>query len=657
MKKFWFILLILNSINGLQAQPVNSDSLRLALRRAPDDTSKIKRLILASLFLPYTEADTALHYGNIIIASSKKIDFTYGIAWGYSITGEAYLYMGDYAKAMVYNSQALRIFETLGDKTRAWAANNQLGEIYTGIGDYKKSLVYRLRGKGIIVSAGDSLYNRLYEVFEPADSLLAYHDYNIAEAYLNLQMADSALKYGKRVSIAQNGWSGTAVLMGDIYSLKRDYTTALMNYNRKTFENYPVDSAKNFIGKANVYRLINRPDSCSRFALQALAISQRMKYAKGVLQSTEILSSLYEETDPSKALRYSKISNAVKDSLYNKAKINQVNSIAFNNELQKLDIMAAEKATRDRYKILSLFGIMFTLIVTGILLWRNNQLKKSANIRLQKEKQTVEETLEKLKSTQSQLVLREKMASLGELTAGIAHEIQNPLNFVNNFSEVNKELLVEMKDEIDNGNLKEVKVIAKDVMDNEEKIIFHGKRAEAIVKGMLMHSRTNSGKKESTDINVLSDEYLRLGYHGLRAKEKSFNVTIKTDFDDSIANINIIPQDIGRVILNLITNALYAVMEKEKQLEDGYKPTVTVSTRKVNSTVEIKVRDNGNGIPKKVLDKIFQPFFTTKPTGQGTGLGLSMSYDIISKGHGGEIRVETEEGKYTTFTIILPTNN
>ncbi len=657
MKKIWFILLFLNSINSLQAQPTNSDSLRLDLREAPDDTSKIKHLILASLYLPYSEADTALYYANSIIGSSEKIDFTFGIAWGYSIAGEAYLYMGDFAKAMFYNSQALRIFETLGDKTREWATNNQLGEIYTGIGDYKKALEYILKGRAILFSAGDSLYNRLYEAFEPADSLRGYHDYNIANAYLNLQMADSALKYGKRVSIAENDWSGTAVLMGDIYSMKRDYNTALMNYNRKTFENYPVDSAKNFIGKANVFRLINRPDSCSRFALQAIKISQRIKYAKGVLQATEILSSLYEGSDPSNALKYSKISNAVKDSLYNKAKINQVNSIAFTDELRKLDVIAAEKAARDRFKILSLFGIMFTLLVTGILLWRNNQHRKSANVRLQKEKQTVEETLEKLKSAQSQLVLREKMASLGELIAGIAHEIQNPLNFVNNFSEVNKELLVEMKDEIDNGNLKEVKVIAKDVIDNEEKIVFHGKRAEAIVKGMLMHSRSSTSNKELTDINVLSNEYLRLAYHGFRAKDKSFNATMKTDFDDSIGNINVIPQDIGRVILNLITNALYAVMEKEKQHEDGYEPTVSVSTRKVNSKVEIKVSDNGNGIPRKVIDKIFQPFFTTKPTGQGTGLGLSMSYDIISKGHGGEISVETEEGKYTTFIIILPINN
>ena len=278
-------------------------------------------------------------------------------------------------------------------------------------------------------------------------------------------------------------------------------------------------------------------------------------------------------------------------------------------------------------------------------------------IKLQAEKKRAEDALTELKSTQTQLIQSEKMASLGELTAGIAHEIQNPLNFVNNFSEVNKELLAEMKDEIDKGNMDEVKALANDVIDNEEKINHHGKRADAIVKGMLQHSRSSSGIKESTDINALCDEYLRLSYHGLRAKDKSFNATIKTDFDESIGNINIIPQDIGRVILNLLTNAFYAAsLPPEGGFKDPqykHEPTVWVSTKKEGNKVLISVKDNGPGVPQKVLDKIFQPFFTTKPTGQGTGLGLSLSYDII-KAHGGEIKVETKEGEGSTFTIILP---
>ncbi len=326
---------------------------------------------------------------------------------------------------------------------------------------------------------------------------------------------------------------------------------------------------------------------------------------------------------------------------------------------------------------------------------REKEEERSRLIELQKvelEKQVQERTaelnssLQNLKSTQSQLIQAEKMASLGELTAGIAHEIQNPLNFVNNFSEVNKELITELVEEVDKGNTEAVKTIANDIKENSEKINHHGKRADAIVKGMLQHSQSSIGQKEPTDINSLCDEYLRLSYHGLRAKDKSFNATIKTDFDESIGKINIIPQDIGRVILNLLTNAFYAVDEKRKAAppppnlsaaveggianpQNDYEPTVIVKTSQNppsggrGAEVVISVSDNGNGIPQKVLEKIFQPFFTTKPTGQGTGLGLSLSYDII-KSHGGEIKIETKvdegrpdnfrKGKETTFIIQLP---
>jgi signal transduction histidine kinase/ligand-binding sensor domain-containing protein len=299
--------------------------------------------------------------------------------------------------------------------------------------------------------------------------------------------------------------------------------------------------------------------------------------------------------------------------------------------------------------------IALIAVVYAIIKERSRKLK-AENLRLEQSvterTAQLKKSLEDLTSTQAQLIQSEKMASLGELTAGIAHEIQNPLNFVNNFSDVNKELLAELNEEIDKGNYDDAKTIAKDVIDNEEKINHHGKRAEAIVNGMLQHSRSSSGQKESTDINELCDEYLRLAYHGLRAKDKSFNAELKTEFDESIGKINIVPQDIGRVVLNLINNAFYAVDERKKQIGDGYEPIVSVSTQKINGKVEIKVADNGNGIPQKILDKIFQPFFTTKPTGQGTGLGLSLAYDIV-KAHGGEMKVETKEGEGSTFIIHL----
>jgi signal transduction histidine kinase len=268
----------------------------------------------------------------------------------------------------------------------------------------------------------------------------------------------------------------------------------------------------------------------------------------------------------------------------------------------------------------------------------------------------LQQSLKELKATQTQLIQSEKMASLGELTAGIAHEIQNPLNFVNNFSEVNTELIEELKEQLATGNAQEAMIIADDIKENEQKISHHGKRADAIVKGMLQHSRTTTGQKEPTNINALADEYLRLSYHGLRAKDKDFNAGIETDYDGSIDKIEVVPQDIGRVLLNLLNNAFYAVTEKKKAsalTEKNYEPIVSVSTKREGDKVIIAVRDNGVGIPQKVVDKIFQPFFTTKPTGQGTGIGLSLSYDII-EAHGGELKVETKEDEGAGFTIQLP---
>jgi len=273
--------------------------------------------------------------------------------------------------------------------------------------------------------------------------------------------------------------------------------------------------------------------------------------------------------------------------------------------------------------------------------------------KLEAAKRQVDNTLVDLKQAQQLLVQSEKMASLGELTAGIAHEIQNPLNFVNNFSEVNTELISEMLEEVKKGNIEDAEAIADDIKKNLEKINHHGKRADSIVKGMLQHSRTSSGQKELTDINALADEYLRLAYHGLRAKDKSFNAKFETDFDNTIDKINIIPQDVGRVILNLINNAFYAVSQRQKTEGKEYEPTVIISTAHLNGNVEVKVKDNGIGISAKNLDKIFQPFFTTKPTGQGTGLGLSLSYDII-RAHGGELKVETKENNGSLFAIQLP---
>ncbi len=314
-----------------------------------------------------------------------------------------------------------------------------------------------------------------------------------------------------------------------------------------------------------------------------------------------------------------------------------------------INVIAGKALTDEESNIMLRVANTFGLLYTRFL-----DLKRSEDqaILIKEEKEILETTLDNLKATQSQLIQSEKMASLGELTAGIAHEIQNPLNFVNNFSEVNTELIDELQSELKAGNNDAAIAIANSIKENEEKINHHGKRADAIVKGMLQHSRSSIGQKEPTNINALADEYLRLSYHGLRAKDKSFNATMKTDFDESVEKINIIPQDIGRVLLNLYNNAFYAVNEKAKLSAHSYQPIAKVSTRNLNDKIEIKIEDNGNGIPQKIVDKIFQPFFTTKPAGQGTGLGLSLSYDII-KAHGGEIKVNTKENEGTEFIIEL----
>jgi signal transduction histidine kinase len=323
-----------------------------------------------------------------------------------------------------------------------------------------------------------------------------------------------------------------------------------------------------------------------------------------------------------------------------------------------IGMAAPDEQPAETLQLMSRFAAVFNLTFT-----RFNDLKIAEAHALQAEldlmaikeaKQKAEEALSELQATQKQLIQSEKMASLGELTAGIAHEIQNPLNFVNNFSEVSTDLIQELVEEMEKGNTQDAKEIAEDLVKNLQKIHHHGERAASIVKGMLQHSRSSSGQKEPTDINALCDEYLRLAYHGLRAKDKSFNAKFETSFDDSVGKVDVMPQEMGRVILNLINNAFYATGERRKLHDPGYEPCVTVSSKREADKISIRVHDNGTGIPEKVVDKIFQPFFTTKPSGQGTGLGLSLSYDIITKAHGGELKVETKEGEGTAFIIQLP---
>jgi signal transduction histidine kinase len=390
------------------------------------------------------------------------------------------------------------------------------------------------------------------------------------------------------------------------------------------------------------------------------------------LDASSLLATLYKtKGNLDSAFYYQQAASATKDSLFGLDKFHKLQLLTLSEQQRVQQLREQQALSKTRVQMVGLLSSVVVFLLIAFIFWRSNRQQKKANLilneknlQIEKQSESLKKTLDELKSTQAQLIQSEKMASLGELTAGIAHEIQNPLNFVNNFSEVNTELVEELQaarsrlqaernEALEDG-------IINDIKQNLEKINHHGKRADAIVKGMLQHSRTSSGARELTDINRLTDEYVRLAYHGLRAKDKTFNAEIRTDFDYSlsagqagIGKINVIPQDIGRVILNLINNAFYSVNEKSRQNIPGYEPAVVVATKKIKSRIEISVKDNGNGMPQNILGKIFQPFFTTKPTGQGTGLGLSLSYDIV-KAHGGEVKMETREGEGSEFTIKLP---
>ena len=511
--------------------------------------------------------------------------------------------------------------------------------LQTSLEYYFKSLHYSLAGKD--------------------DGYVMYELSNISVTYAALNKKDSVKVYALKAFswVVDKGLIknmpyqlNNLGTIAEDESIRLKYMTAAKLLATRLNQSSDLIGIYNFFGDHYFKAGIN--DSALYYGRKAFDFSQNFSLRRQLV-AANLLSKIYKNQNADSALKYTLIYYKIKDSINNTASNERAQAQLLVNQKREQQIESEKKELQTKRRITGLVTAIGFFLLLALVFWRNNRRNKSANRLLAEQKAKLENTLVDLKSTQSQLIQSEKMASLGELTAGIAHEIQNPLNFVNNFSEVSNELIDEMNAELDKGNYNDAKEIAADVKSNLEKIIHHGKRADAIVKGMLQHSRSSSGKKEPTDINALCDEYLRLSYHGLRAKDKSFNATMKTDFDETMGNINIIPQDIGRVILNLLTNAFYIVGEKKKSGIQPYEPTVSISTKKVDSKVLIKVSDNGNGIPKNIVDKIFQPFFTTKPTGQGTGLGLSLSFDIV-KAHGGELTLETREKEGTTFIIQIP---
>jgi two-component system NtrC family sensor kinase len=682
-------LVLLFAING-STQKVNVDSMQLEgigvhsidsleqlLTTKKDDTSKANLLGRLSYDYAFNDAEKGIHYGEKGVQLSQKLRYTKGVAYCTQSIAMSFWLLGNYGNALQSGIKALHLYEQLKDEERMAWTYYILADIYRDFGDYKRALVDARKGTGIYESmnasgiVGYGIIGSIYDLQNKSDSALLY-----VQKARQLDLKDN-----------RGQWGWLYYLLGNIHRKKKQYDVALTYYRTALPLVNKKDIIETYNGLAILYRETGREDSTIFYATEVLQNWGSVSYQRGILQSVNILSEAYKKRNQrDSTIKYLELSIELNNKLFNQEKERDIQNLAFNEQLRQDEIARQSQQYRNQLKMYGLLALGILFLAIAILLWRNNQQRQKAYVFLQKQKEETdrqkskaEQTLEELKATQSQLVQREKMASLGELTAGIAHEIQNPLNFVNNFSEVNKELLMEMKDEMDKGNIRDANAIANDVIDNEEKINQHGKRADAIVKGMLQHSRTSSGQKELTDLNALCDEYLRLAYHGFRAKEKTFNAKFETDLDKTIEKINVVPQDIGRVILNLINNAFYAVNEKRHQMDGACDPIVSISTKKLDARpparagtdgddprlndsvgqavgrgkVEIRVKDNGNGIPQKVLDKIFQPFFTTKPTGQGTGLGLSLSYDII-KAHGGELKVETKEGEGSEFIIQLP---
>ncbi|HEX6845738.1 MAG TPA: ATP-binding protein [Chitinophagaceae bacterium] len=660
-------LLSLSCCNPVFAQRESYGDVPALLQKLSATTSDTARIMIkCRLGEAYRSnaPDTSFLLATEALTKSKEISFEKGEVHALVLLCVMYREKGELPYALELGLEALRIAEKEKLSYEQVYALIRVAVVYISVRDAEKATTYLKRA--------DKVLKENYDVYQWV--VVQYFLGVVYEQTNDLDAAEKQIKlYELKLQEFPDWFLVTSRLRANI-AVKRNQLPLAIQYYRQSYaagiaESANRETATTCNAMAAVFKKLGQVDSAIYYAKEGLRLGQELDYRNRILAASSLLAEIYAESDPKEAVKYFQMASAMKDSLYGVQKVLQLQSSTMKEQERQTELEAARLAYQNKMKQWVMLGGIAVVVIVALILYRNNRQKHRTN-------KVLERTLTDLRTTQSQLVQSEKMASLGELTAGIAHEIQNPLNFVNNFSEVNDELLKELRAEAEKGNLDEVKAIAKDIEFNSEKINHHGKRADSIVKGMLQHSRTSNGQKESTDINALCDDYLRLAYHGLRAKDKSFNATTKTDFDNSIGKINVVPQDLGRVILNLINNAFYAVNEKQKQsphpLKGGiepYQPIVTISTKRLGSPpsggdggkpgsyrVEIRVADNGNGIPQKILDKIFQPFFTTKPTGQGTGLGLSLAYDLITKGHGGKLKVETKEGEGSGFIIQLPAN-
>ena len=546
---------------------------------------------------------------------------------------------------------ALKIAEQTGNKQALGLVYGNLSICYRD-NNLVLSKTYAEKALRFSRAAGDTM-NIAYSLANLAQYSLRLHETETAKNYALAFLNWSVSNYRDQVPPALITWTK---FVPDDAKLKYYRYAAVIAKNRHD----KLNTAEALIDISSYYLKDNKRDSALFYARQAYQLSKEVSL-KALLNPTLLLSKCFNGKADS-TLKYTVEYYTVRDSVEHFNKAQRARALAFADEQSRREIEAKQDAYLADLKLYALAAIAAFLILLAIILWRGSRRRKIANELLQEQKEQIEESLDALEATQNQLIQSEKMASLGELAAGIAHEIQKPLNFVNNFSEVSIELVDEMGLELDKGDKDEAISIATDIKQNLEKIRYHGQLADGIVKGMLQHARIGSGVMEPTNLNTLATEFMRLAYHGLRAKDKTFNAEMVTQLDPDLPLVNVVPQDISRVLLNLFNNAFYAVQQKQKTAGEDYMPTVEVSTSLFtppsgSQGIYLRVKDNGVGIPDSIKEKIMQPFFTTKPTGEGTGLGLSLSYEIMVKGHGGKIDVDSEEGEYTEFAVWLPLNN
>ncbi len=671
MKKACFLLMISLVLSfSSHAQPNKVESFHRLLKNASSDTTRVGIMDSLANYYVFLRPDSSLYYALQEVNLAEKINYQEGEHQGYVKAAFILNTSSNYPKAMELGIKSLKVAEQLktNRELRMAESHEVMGNMNWRMGNDSLGLMHCLQAIRLFKSAGAKMDQINFGCY-----------LNSSAIYLKRKQFDSAIinaNLGYQVSLAAKpyklaGISVMATQLGRTYTEMGNYSKAreyfLIGLQVANKYNSILLRIRFYNNYARFFRRTGNIDSCIYYSKAAVQLAQHGNYGEHGSDAASILAQAYESIHNSdSALKYMNVMMVIKDSIFNQTKVQQFQLLNFDESQRQRDISAAKERYRNQIRFYLLIAAVTIFLFLTLFLYRNNRNKQKANrilefqkTEIDKQRSKAENALQELRSTQTQLIQSEKMASLGELTAGIAHEIQNPLNFVNNFSEVNAELLEEMKEAFKAGNPAEALNVALGIQENNLKIIHHGKRADSIVKGMLQHARTGSGQKEPSMINVLAEEYLRLSYNGMRAREKSFHATLRTHLDDRIENVQIVPQEIGRVLLNIYNNAFFAISEKEKQQSDngqaGYEPTVTLSTSKMNGQVQIKVKDNGNGMPQKVVEKIFQPFFTTKPAGQGTGLGLSMSYDII-KAHGGELKVETREGEFTEFAIYLPTN-